>query len=74
MPDAAAPPPKTLTIAEVIEAHIRQTLPLFDWNFSAAARALDIDRRTLYRCAKRYQIERPLEASESASPEETASG
>ncbi len=63
-------PPVVLTIQEVVRAHIAETLALFRWNFSQTARALGIDRRTLYRAAKREGIKRPAsQEKETSSPE-----
>jgi two-component system response regulator AtoC len=49
-----------LTLAEVEQDHIAKVLSLFDWNRSAAAKALGIDRRTLFSKIQRYGLVGPL--------------
>jgi two-component system, NtrC family, response regulator HydG len=49
----------TLTLREVEISHIRASLKAFGWNISRAARQLGVDRGTLTRKMKRYQIQRP---------------
>jgi DNA-binding NtrC family response regulator len=49
-----------LTLAEVEKAHIEQVLSLCAWNRSAAAKALGIDRRTLFSKIQRYGLIGPL--------------
>jgi two-component system response regulator HydG len=46
----------TLTLQEAEIAHIRNALETCGWNISHAARQLDIDRTTLTRKIKRYQL------------------
>jgi transcriptional regulator of acetoin/glycerol metabolism len=53
-------PPEGLTLAEVEKAHIERVLALCGWNRSAAARALGIDRRTLFSKIQRYGLIGPL--------------
>ena len=53
-------PPGGLTLAEVEKAHIERVLALCGWNRSAAARALGIDRRTLFSKIQRYGLIGPL--------------
>jgi transcriptional regulator of acetoin/glycerol metabolism len=47
-----------ITLAEVERTHIRTVLELFDWKLLSAAKALGINRTTLYRKMKRYGIEK----------------
>ncbi|HBC75238.1 MAG: hypothetical protein A2008_05070 [Candidatus Wallbacteria bacterium GWC2_49_35] len=68
--EAAAPPPaaegdlNALTIAplapleDVEKAHIARALKKLDWNLSKTARALQIDRKTLYLKIEKYKIEK----------------
>jgi transcriptional regulator with PAS, ATPase and Fis domain len=49
-----------LMLAEVEQDHIAKVLSLFDWNRSAAAKALGIDRRTLFSKIQRYGLVGPL--------------
>ncbi len=50
-------PPETYpTLAEIETAHIRATLDGCGWRCRAAARLLGIDRSTLYRKMKKYDI------------------
>jgi transcriptional regulator of acetoin/glycerol metabolism len=45
----SSPPPRTLTIAEVVDAHIAHVLAECDGNISEAARRLGIYRSSLQR-------------------------
>lgn len=54
------------TFVEVEYAHLRAMLNHFRWNISETARALDSDRRTVYRKMKRYGISKP-----SSNPDES---
>ena len=45
-----------LSLDEAERTHIRTILELFDWKLKAAAKALGINRTTLYRKMKRYGI------------------
>ena len=68
--EAAVPPPaaegdlNALTIAplapleDVEKAHIARALKKLDWNLSKTARALQIDRKTLYLKIEKYKIEK----------------
>ena len=47
-----------MTLDEVENIHIRVVLGLFEGRIKAAAKALGINRTTLYRKMKRYGIER----------------
>ncbi len=48
----------SLTLKEVEVSHIRATLEAFNWNISQAARQLGINRSTLSRKIKAYQLNR----------------
>jgi DNA-binding NtrC family response regulator len=48
-----------VSLSSVEAAHIRQVLTAFSYNVAQAARALGIDRVTLYNKMKKYGIERP---------------
>jgi DNA-binding NtrC family response regulator len=65
---AAAVPAATgpLTLAEVERDHIAKVLSLFDWNRSAAAKALGIDRRTLFSKIQRYGLVGPMRPHDDA--------
>jgi len=52
--------PAGLTLAEVERSHTERVLALCGWNRSAAARALGIDRRTLFSKIQRYGLVGPL--------------
>lgn len=52
-----AQPRGSLTLVEAEKKHIRRALKLAGWNKKLAAEILGIHRRTLYRLAKRYQID-----------------
>lgn len=45
-----------MTLVEIEEIHIRNTLKRCSWKFKDAAKALGIDRTTLYRKMQRYSI------------------
>jgi DNA-binding NtrC family response regulator len=47
-----------MTLEQVEQAHIEQTLQLLNDNKAQAARVLGIDRRTLYRKLEKYDLER----------------
>ena len=49
-------PPLRTDLTEAECTHIRTVLERFGWRCSAAAKALGIDRSTLYRKMKRYRI------------------
>lgn len=49
------------TLEDVKREHILETLLLLRWNITAAAIALDINRRTCQRYIERYGLERPVE-------------
>ena len=49
----------TLTLQEAEISHIRNALETCGWNISQAAKQLDIDRSTLTRKIKRYQLKGP---------------
>ena len=56
----AVPPAATdVSLSAMEAAHIRQVLAANSYNVAQAARALDIDRVTLYNKMKKYGIERP---------------
>jgi len=58
-PFAVPPSAADVSLATVEAAHIRQVLAASSYNIAQAARALDIDRVTLYNKMKKYGIERP---------------
>jgi len=43
-------------MATVVANHLQNTLDFFHWNKTEAARALDMDRRTIYRMVERYKL------------------
>lgn len=47
------------SMQELEKVHIRKLLDRYDWNVSRTARALEIDRVTLYNKLKKYGIEKP---------------
>jgi DNA-binding NtrC family response regulator len=49
----------TLTLKEVEISHMRAALEAYNWNISRAAKQLGIDRSTLNRKIKRYNLIRP---------------
>lgn len=51
----------TRTLEEVTKEHVLSTLEELDWNYLQVAKALGVDRRTLYRMSNRYSIVRPPE-------------
>jgi DNA-binding NtrC family response regulator len=59
LPFAGKPPTPLESLAAVEENHIRRVLAAHNWNISEAARALGIDRTSLYHKMKRYGIARP---------------
>lgn len=54
-----APDHGILTLEQIELAHARAVLDLLHWNISRAARALGIDRRTLYRKMLKHKIQKP---------------
>jgi DNA-binding NtrC family response regulator len=54
------PPPAAAadTLTEIEKSHIEQILRQNEWNISASARVLGIDRSTLYSKIKRYQLKK----------------
>jgi DNA-binding NtrC family response regulator len=58
-PFTVPPSSADVSLAAVEAAHIRQILAASSYNIAQAARALDIDRVTLYNKMKKYGIERP---------------
>jgi DNA-binding protein Fis len=48
---------KIMTLAELERTHIEATLKLLDDNKTLAAKALGIDRRTLYRKLAAFELE-----------------
>jgi transcriptional regulator of acetoin/glycerol metabolism len=51
-------PSTTLSLEEVEKRHIQQVLDQLDGNVTRAARALGIDRVTLYNKIRRYDLRR----------------
>ncbi|HTP24844.1 MAG TPA: sigma-54 dependent transcriptional regulator [Anaeromyxobacteraceae bacterium] len=58
-----------LALAEVERDHIAKVLALFEWNRSATAKALGIDRRTLFGKIRRYGLVGPMRAQEGKDVE-----
>jgi transcriptional regulator of acetoin/glycerol metabolism len=56
--DSVHSTPGRLTLSDVEKNHIRIVLEAYDWKYKAAAKALGINRTTLYRKIKRYGIRR----------------
>ncbi|MCL4809913.1 MAG: sigma 54-interacting transcriptional regulator, partial [Thermoanaerobaculia bacterium] len=54
-----APAAASFTLASSEEAHIRKVLAAMGFNVAQAARALEIDRVTLYNKMRKYGIDRP---------------
>ena len=54
-----APAASSLTLASAEEAHIRKVLATMNFNVAQAARALEIDRVTLYNKMRKFGIDRP---------------
>ncbi len=46
------------TLEVVSEEHMLKALQFYSWNITQAAKALGIDRRTLYRAIKKNEWER----------------
>jgi hypothetical protein len=44
------------TMDTVIKMHLQSALEQLEWNKSAVALALDLDRRTVYRMIQRYKL------------------
>ena len=60
--DAEEPPPRDdqlLSLEQIEQRHVLAVLTVLDWNKSAAARTLGIQRSTLDRKLKKYQVGRP---------------
>jgi two-component system, NtrC family, response regulator HydG len=57
--DAPASGPGGRTLADAERVHVEAVLREANWNISQAARALDIDRVTLYNKVRRYGLQRP---------------
>ncbi|HYG67723.1 MAG TPA: sigma-54 dependent transcriptional regulator, partial [Anaeromyxobacteraceae bacterium] len=58
-----------LTLADVEKAHVERVLAMTGWNRSAAARVLDIDRRTLFAKIRRYGLVGPLRHGPDGEPD-----
>ena len=54
--EPAAPKPQALSLEEVEKQHIKRVLEMTDWNISQAAKALGIERATLYNKIKKYGL------------------
>ncbi|HET9597815.1 MAG TPA: sigma-54 dependent transcriptional regulator [Anaeromyxobacteraceae bacterium] len=70
--EGGTPVPEVLTLAEVEKAHVERVLALCGWNRSAAAKALGIDRRTLFSKIQRYGLVGPLRGVAGAQEEPDA--
>jgi transcriptional regulator of acetoin/glycerol metabolism len=46
------------SLDDIEKKHIQQILQKYSWNISKAAKALNIDRVTLYNKIKKYQLEK----------------
>lgn len=62
--DRAAPAPPSshggiATFAHASQSHVTQILTELGWNITEGARALGVNRRTLYRLLDRWGVERP---------------
>jgi DNA-binding NtrC family response regulator len=56
---AGRPRPGSDALVEVERVHIQEVLTRHDWNVTRAAKALEIDRGTLYHKIGKYGLERP---------------
>ena len=54
-----APVASPQSLREMEQAHIRQVLHKCDWNVTKASKVLDINRVTLHRMIKRYNLKKP---------------
>jgi len=52
--------PTSLSLKEVEKAHIQQVLETYSWNVTQASKALEINRVTLHKMIKRYNLKRTL--------------
>ncbi len=55
--NAVEHPPQTC--ADASRAHVTQILGEMGWNITETAKALQVDRRTLYRLLERWGVSRP---------------
>ncbi len=62
-PSGAAAPAGSTALSEVERTHIEKVLRLCDWNRSAAAKILGIDRRTLFTKIQRHGLVEPPHAA-----------
>jgi two-component system response regulator HydG len=53
-----APLSRPLSLKEVEKQHIQQILEEYDWNVTQASKALKINRVTLHKKIKRFNLER----------------
>jgi two-component system response regulator HydG len=53
-----APLSRPLSLQEVEKQHIQQILEEYDWNVTQASKALEINRVTLHKKIKRFNLER----------------
>ncbi|MGD8892165.1 MAG: helix-turn-helix domain-containing protein, partial [Desulfobacterales bacterium] len=49
---------RPLSLKEVEKQHIQQILEEYDWNVTQASKALEINRVTLHKKIKRFNLER----------------
>jgi two-component system NtrC family response regulator len=60
--NGAAPPPASMTLAELERRHIETVLTHTNWHQGRAATALGISSKTLYRKIREYGFRRPQRA------------
>jgi len=54
---------RALSLRKMEEKHIQQMLEEYDWNVTRAAKILEINRVTLHKMIKRYNLKRPDKSS-----------
>ena len=63
-----SPANQLLSLEQIEQRHVLAVLTVLDWNKSAAARTLGIERSTLQRKLKKYQLRRPGPLQQSVLP------